>query len=207
MQIFVKTLSGRTVALDVEANDTIENVKAKLQDEGVTMTQQHMIFEGSQLEDGCTLSQYNIKKESTVRMVGGLCGGVVLQREICGWQLSVVMTRIVRIYVVTIVGACHPVMCRHHMTFHELLDRMEFHFGYVADYGSFLLYDDVFPWEFRRPSPIRRYIRRGWTMPPSCTSSTITVGSAGGVLLRVRLRRCPAGGAHAVAALSSGMPP
>ena len=83
MKIFIKSLTGKTISFDVDPNESIENVKAKIQDkQGITPDQQSLSFDGNQLEDNRSLSDYNIDKRSTLKL--HIKHEILIEEKICG---------------------------------------------------------------------------------------------------------------------------
>ena len=78
MQIMIKTLTGKTLCLSVNSNDTVNEIKQKIQQkEGIPLEQQRLVFNGKQLEDNLKLGEYNISNDSTIHLVLRLRGGLV----------------------------------------------------------------------------------------------------------------------------------
>ena len=75
MQIFVKTLTGKTITLDVQASDPIDLIKALIVDKEGDRDEQRLVFAGKQLKDGSTLEYYNLQNKSTICEFGALDGG------------------------------------------------------------------------------------------------------------------------------------
>ena len=75
--VIVKVLTGKTFMLDVEPSDSVQSVKRKIQDkEGVPYVLQRLVFAGKQLEDSCTLGDYNVQCDTTLHLVLCLRGGM-----------------------------------------------------------------------------------------------------------------------------------
>ena len=77
VQIFVKTVTGKTITVEVEAEDVLEKVKVKIEGrEGIPTDEQRLLFAGREVQDGKTLMDYDIQTESTMHLVLRLCGGM-----------------------------------------------------------------------------------------------------------------------------------
>ncbi|KAL9236138.1 hypothetical protein vseg_010843 [Gypsophila vaccaria] len=91
MQIFVKTLRGKTITVESEESERIENLKWKIQEkEGIRVEQQGLIYGGKQVEEGRTMGEYNIEKESTIELVLRLRGGTMIKvKTLTGKEIEI----------------------------------------------------------------------------------------------------------------------